>query len=183
MFFFEILSINRNRNFLNFLVLVFLVNVSLLILPSGISASDLTMADKVIIEKEKRRLHLLNNKKIIKSFSVALGLSPLGHKRHEGDSKTPEGSYFLDGRNQNSDFFLSIHVSYPNSTDIQAAKNNGLSPGGEIMIHGQPNNPIYPDVYYETKDWTNGCIAVSNGDMMDIWMTIPDMRIPIDILP
>ena len=99
MFFFEILSINRNRNFLNFLVLVFLVNVSLLILPSGISASDLTMADKVIIEKEKRRLHLLNNNKIIKSFSVALGLSPLGHKQYEGDSKTPEGSYFLDGRN------------------------------------------------------------------------------------
>ena len=168
MFFFGILSINRNRSFLNFLVLIFLVNVSLLILTLDISASDLTMADKVIIEKEKRRLHLLNNNEIIKSFSIALGLSPLGHKRHEGDSKTPEGSYFLDGRNQNSDFFLSIRVSYPNSTDIQAAKNNGLSPGGEIMIHGQPNNGKKK----KGSDWTAGCIALKNSHIRQLYSMI-----------
>jgi murein L,D-transpeptidase YafK len=100
----------------------------------------------------------------------------------EGDFKTPEGSYELDMRNPNSDYFLSIHVSYPNNKDRQEARQKGVDPGGQIMIHGQPNAPTYSAGYYKSTDWTNGCIAVSNSDMIDIWLMTPN-SVAIEILP
>ena len=146
------------------------------------SAGEFPLADKVLIEKGKRKLHLMKEGKPFRSFNIALGSAPIGDKNEEGDFKTPEGSYFLDARNPNSDFFLSIHISYPNGMDRNDATRKGIKPGGQIMIHGQPNTPTYSAGYYKTSDWTNGCIAVSNSDMIDIWLMTPN-TVPIEILP
>ena len=145
-------------------------------------AGDFPLADKVVVEKENRKLHLMKNGEAFRTFDIALGVAPLGDKEREGDQKTPEGLYSLDERNPDSDFFLAIHISYPSSADRADARHNGFDPGGAIMIHGQPNLPTYSTAYYRKEDWTNGCIAVSNSDMIDIWlMTSND--IPIEILP
>jgi murein L,D-transpeptidase YafK len=149
-------------------------------MPAG--ASDFPVADKILVEKAKRQLHLLSNGVAIRTFKIALGFAPDGDKEKEGDQKTPEGYYLLDGRNPDSDFFLSIHISYPNATDRAEARNKGVQPGGQIMIHGQPNEPTYSPGYYAQEDWTNGCIAVSNSDMIDIWLMTPN-SVPIEILP
>jgi len=150
--------------------------------PSTAIAGDFPVADKVLIEKEKRKLHLMRDGKPFRTFDIALGMAPIGDKNEEGDFKTPEGSYLLDARNPNSDYFLSIHISYPNRADRTTARKKGVNPGGEIMIHGQPNTPTYSAGYYKLADWTNGCIAVSNSDMIDIWLMTPD-SVAIEILP
>ena len=145
-------------------------------------ASDFPVADLVIIEKGKRKLHLFKDSKPFRSFDIALGIQPQGHKFREGDFRTPEGRYLLDARNPNSDYFLSIHVSYPNRDDRQRARELGVDPGGAIMIHGLPNEPTRSETYYRTQDWTDGCIAVSNSDMIDIWLMTGD-NTPIEIRP
>jgi len=145
-------------------------------------ASDFPVADKIVVEKAARKLYLIRNGEAFRTFEIALGVVPEGHKEEEGDQKTPEGRYMLDGRNPNSDFFLSIHISYPSSSDRQNARTRGVRPGGQIMIHGQPNAPTYSAAYYAREDWTNGCIAVSNSDMIDIWLMTPNL-VPIEILP
>ena len=147
-----------------------------------LEASDFPLADKVLVEKGERKLHLLKNGIPFRTFDIALGLAPEGDKEMEGDQKTPEGTYLLDGRNPDSDYFLSIHISYPNSRDRARARANGVDPGGAIMIHGQPNIPTFSASYYAREDWTNGCIAVSNSDMIDIWLMTPD-NVPIEIVP
>lgn len=150
--------------------------------PATSLASEFPQADLVIVEKAKRKLHLLNNGEILRTFDIALGIVPTGDKEKEGDFRTPEGRYMLDVRNENSEYFLSIHVSYPNRDDLNEARAKGLDPGGAIMIHGQPNVPTRSETYYRTQDWTNGCVAVSNSDMIDIWlMTRP--YTPIEIRP
>lgn len=158
------------------------VTVLVAMLPTTIQAGDFPIADKVLIEKAARKLHLLANGKAFRTFEIALGIRPVGDKKKEGDFKTPEGEYLLGGRNQNSDFFLSIHVSYPNQADRSEAKQQGVEPGGAIMIHGQPNEPTRSEAYYRTQDWTNGCIAVSNSDMIDIWLMTGE-NTPIEIRP
>jgi len=145
-------------------------------------ASDFPVAELVIIEKGERKLHLVHAGEPFRTFDIALGPQPQGHKSQEGDLRTPEGRYLLDARNPNSEYFLSIHVSYPNRTDRQRASSLGVDPGGAIMIHGQPNQPTYSETYYRTQDWTNGCIAVSNSDMIDIWLMTRD-NTPIEIRP
>jgi len=146
------------------------------------TAGDERLADKVLVEKGARRLHLLQGEKVIGTYPIRLGLNPYGHKRREGDFRTPEGNYRLVRRNPNSRFFLSIEISYPNREDAAVAKEEGFSPGGLIMIHGQPNDPRKSAEYYARNDWTDGCIAVSNLDMMDIWRRAP-LGIPIEIRP
>lgn len=150
--------------------------------PSPATASAIEMADRVVVRKAERRLLLMRGDRILRSFEVALGLSPKGPKQQEGDFRTPEGNYHLAGRNANSDFFLAIQVNYPGPEDLRRASARGVDPGGQIMIHGQPNQPSRPLEYYQTRDWTNGCIAVSNSDMVDIWLMTPD-NTPIQILP
>lgn len=145
-------------------------------------AGDFPLADKILVEKGKRKLHLLLNGEAIKTYDIALGVVPVGDKVREGDQKTPEGVYRMDKRNPDSDYFLSIHISYPNRQERQEAKRSGVNPGGQIMIHGQPNEPNYSAAYYRKEDWTNGCIAVSNSDMIDIWLMTPN-NVPIEILP
>lgn len=148
---------------------------------SSIEAA-LPLADRVVVHKGERKLQLLRNGVALRTFKVALGLRPEGHKQFEGDYRTPEGVYRLTRRNPNSEYFLSIQVDYPNERDIARARKQGLRPGGSIMIHGQPNVPKKSRDYYSNVDWTEGCIAVSNSDMVEIWlMTPPDT--PIEILP
>ncbi len=145
-------------------------------------AGEFPLAEKIVVEKEERKLHLIKDNVIFRTFDIALGIAPVGNKETEGDFKTPEGVYTLDTRNPDSDFFLAIHISYPNHRDRRAARAKGVSPGGQIMIHGQPNSPTYSAAYYRKQDWTNGCIAVSNSDMIDIWLMAPN-DIPIEIRP
>ena len=148
---------------------------------SSVEAS-LPMADRVLVRKADRKLQLLRNGEVIRTFKIALGLRPEGHKQFEGDYRTPEGQYRLTRRNPNSEYFLSIQVDYPNADDLKRARKLGQRPGGSIMIHGQPNMPKKSRDYYSNVDWTEGCIAVSNSDMVEIWlMTPPDT--PIEILP
>lgn len=159
------------------------VAIFALLMPGMVQAGNFPVADRVIIEKEARLLHLVQDDEIFRTFKIALGISPVGDKLREGDFKTPEGKYLLDGRNPNSDFFLSIHISYPDPVDWRQASEAGYdNPGSAIMIHGQPNSPTYSETYYRTQDWTNGCIAVSNSDMIDIWLMTGD-NTPIEIKP
>jgi murein L,D-transpeptidase YafK len=145
-------------------------------------AGNFDVADKVVVEKGRRRLYLLRDERIIAEYPVKLGLNPYGPKLREGDFRTPEGSYRLARRNPRSDFFLSIQVSYPSDVDMRRARSNGDKPGGLIMIHGEPNVPRKPAEYYARNDWTDGCIAVSNADMVDIWLRT-QAGIPIEIRP
>ena len=163
-----------------FKTLLLLGAVVTTVMPGVSVTGEFPVADKVLIEKSERKLHLLKNGVSFRSFDIALGIRPVGDKMQEGDFMTPEGTYRLDSRNSQSDFFLAIHVSYPNQQDRRNAKRIGVNPGGAIMIHGQPNSPTKSEVYYRTQDWTNGCIAVSNSDMIDIWlMTTDDTLIEI----
>lgn len=168
----------QGRDLLLVLLLAFATGVPLW--PA--TASDFPVADLVVVEKGQRKLHLLKNGEILRSFDIALGIAPLGDKEKEGDFRTPEGRYLLDMRNPNSEYFLSIRVSYPNLEDRREARARGYDPGGAIMIHGQPNAPTRSETYYRTQDWTNGCVAVSNSDMIDIWLMTAD-NTPIDIRP
>lgn len=148
----------------------------------GGTAAGPLLADRVVVRKSERRMYLMHGDTILRSYRVALGLNPVGPKEQEGDSRTPEGHYQLTRRNPHSEYFLSIQVSYPNDKDLQRARRNRLTPGGSIMIHGLPNELRREPTYYEKRDWTDGCIAVSDSDMLEIWLMTPQ-DIPIDILP
>jgi murein L,D-transpeptidase YafK len=155
---------------------------ALFLLQGGLQAGGFPTADRVVVDKSDRKLHLMQGGEVFRTFDIALGIRPVGDKEFEGDFRTPEGRYLLDARNPNSEFFLSIRVSYPNGQDIREARAKGLDPGGAIMIHGQPNVPTRSETYYRTQDWTNGCIAVSNSDMIDIWLMTGE-NTPIEIRP
>jgi murein L,D-transpeptidase YafK len=148
----------------------------------GTVATGLLRADYVVVDKSDRKLYLYKAGRVLREFDVSLGLVPTGPKQREGDFRTPEGKYLLDVRNTNSDYFLSIHVSYPNEADRARARTQGVDPGGQIMIHGWPNEPKYDLRRYQDTDWTDGCIAVSNSDMIDIWLMTRDST-PIEIRP
>ena len=151
-------------------------------LPGASFATEPEMAERVLIKKSERKLYLYKGDQVLRSMDIALGLVPTGDKEAEGDFRTPEGDYKLTKRNPASDYFLSIQISYPDKKDERAARMRGQSPGGQIMIHGQPNVPKYSDEYYRMSDWTEGCVALSNSDMVDVWlMTTPNT--PISIVP
>ncbi len=139
-------------------------------------------ADRIVVVKSERKLHLMKGDEVMRSYDVSLGRNPTGPKIEEGDLRTPEGRYIIDWRNPNSDFFMSLHVSYPNTRDLARSRAQGVHPGGNIMIHGQPNDsePTLHD--YLDDDWTDGCVAVSNSAMMEIWLSVEDFT-PIDIRP
>jgi murein L,D-transpeptidase YafK len=143
--------------------------------------NQLPTATRVVVRKAARRLELMRGSEVLGSYHISLGLVPTGQKEKAGDFRTPEGRYLLTRRNARSDFFLSIQVSYPGPDDMKRARKNGWDPGGSIMIHGLPNR-LKRDPNYYTSDWTDGCIAVSNSDMVEIWLLTHDDT-PIDILP
>jgi murein L,D-transpeptidase YafK len=139
-------------------------------------------AERIVVRKADRRMDLYRQGAVIASFRVSLGLVPSGHKQREGDFRTPEGSYRLTRRNARSDFFLAVQVSYPEPIDLAIARKHGWSPGGLIMVHGLPNDLKYPRDRYLNTDWTDGCIALSNEDMLDFWL-LTGQGTPIEIHP
>jgi len=146
------------------------------------SAEEIASATLVVVHKAEHKLYLYNGNRLLGEYKVQLGLSPSGQKEREHDFRTPEGHYYLAWRNTRSDYFLAIQVSYPNKEDEVRARKNRWAPGGSIMIHGYPNTPKHPAAYYQSNDWTDGCIALSNSDMVEVWMRTQD-NIPIDIYP
>jgi lipoprotein-anchoring transpeptidase ErfK/SrfK len=146
------------------------------------AANPLPVANQVVVHKGERRLELWRGRELLRSYRISLGLNPDGHKQQEGDFRTPEGRYRLNARNPRSDFFLSLAVSYPDKADVARARQAGVAPGGAIMIHGLPNQPKWSPEHYAKNDWTDGCIALSNADMMEVWMLVPTGT-PIDIRP
>ena len=132
---------------------------------------------QVIVQKDERRLFLMHHNKVLKTYPVELGFAPQGHKQFEGDGKTPEGFYYIDRRNPNSKFHLSIGLSYPNPSDRAFAAANKKSPGGDIFIHGGPRKGIDP---MNKRDWTAGCISVTDRQIEDIYAMVRDGT-PIDI--
>lgn len=149
--------------------------------PAQVPAS-IIQADKVVVIKKKRVLLLLKNGTVLKKYRIAIGRNPVGRKTRLGDGKTPEGEYVLDRRNPNSRFYRSIHISYPNADDLERARGKGVTPGSAIMIHGLPKN--YEDVgkLHTVTNWTRGCIAVTNGEIDEIWSLVADGT-PIVIKP
>ena len=139
-------------------------------------------ADLVLVEKSKQLLTLSKAGKTIASYHVVFGANPVGHKQQEGDEKTPEGKYMLDFKKSDSAFHKAIHISYPNAQDIAAAKAKGVSPGGSIMIHGQKNGLGWLTAVSQRFNWTNGCIALSNADMEQVWAYV-DAGTTIEIRP
>lgn len=132
----------------------------------------------IVVNKTARRMYLLNGDTVLTSHDIALGFAPGGHKQIEGDGKTPEGPYVIDRRNPNSEFHLSLGISYPNADDVAHARALGKSPGGDIFIHGE-RNPLKRN---RSGDWTWGCIAVTNREMEDIYAMVRDGT-PITINP
>jgi len=138
--------------------------------------------DHIVVHKAARRLYLMDGGRIVRSYKIALGLEPVGPKERDGDFRTPEGWYRLARRNPRSNYFLSIQISYPNAEDLARARVHHWQTGGSIMIHGLPNRLKNSPWYYQHNDWTDGCIAVSDADMVEIWLLTRDGT-PIDILP
>ncbi len=131
-----------------------------------------TFADEVLVSKTDKRLHLIKDKKILRSFDVVFGENPIGHKQQEGDERTPEGEYTLDYKKEDSAYFRAIHISYPNAQDIAQAKARNVKPGGAIMIHGQRNGFGWAAKLTQQFNWTNGCIALTNEDMQVVWDSV-----------
>lgn len=132
------------------------------------------IVDRVLIEKSAHRLTLFQNGAPLKKYRVALGKKPVGKKTTEGDCKTPEGLYTIDRRKPNSTFHRALHVSYPNEDDKRQAAARGVSPGGDIMIHGLMNGMGWIGKLHLTLDWTAGCIAMTNQETDELWRTVPD---------
>lgn len=131
------------------------------------------VADHIVIIKSARTMTLMNHDKVLKTYRVALGSSPLGAKEKQGDHKTPEGDYVIDARNAHSQYHLSLHISYPNAQDRRRARKLGVDPGGDIMIHGLPPGYADPGSKHTQWDWTWGCVAVTNKEIEEIWSLVP----------
>ena len=138
--------------------------------------------DKILIEKKDRRLMLISKGEVLKTYKIALGGNPNGPKERQGDNKTPEGTYFIDSRNKDSLYHLSLHISYPNERDKKRAKERGVSPGGNIMIHGIKNGFSWVGESHAEVDWTKGCIAVTDEEIEEIAKAAPNGTI-VEIRP
>ena len=139
-------------------------------------------ADRVLVLKGQRALELLDQGKVIRTYKIALGGNPIGPKTRQGDHKTPEGVYILDSRNPHSRFYKAIHISYPNARDSAAARAQGVSPGGDVFVHGLPNGYGWIGASHRLKDWTDGCIAVTDREIDEILAAVKDGT-PIEIRP
>ena len=131
-------------------------------------------ADRVVVLKRERILQLLSHGQVLKTYKIALGGEPVGPKTRQGDHKTPEGVYVLDSRNPRSHFYKAIHVSYPDAHDRAEARKNHVSPGGDVFLHGLPNGFKWVGASHRLKDWTDGCIAVTDEEIDEIWAAVKD---------
>jgi len=139
-------------------------------------------ADKILIEKKARRLMLIAKGEVLKTYKIALGGNPIGPKEKQGDNKTPEGRYFIDSRNKDSQYHRSLHISYPNEKDKKRAEKLAVSPGGDIMIHGIKKGFSWVGDAHTEVDWTKGCIAVTDEEIEEIGRLTPNGTI-VEILP
>ncbi len=153
----------------------------LLFLAASLSSAELK-ADRVVVHKERRTLELMHGGDVIKTYKIALGGEPLGPKTRLGDHRTPEGAYVIDSRNDHSQFHRSLHISYPNATDRERARKLRVSPGGDIFIHGLPNGYGFIGAAHRARDWTDGCIAVTDQEIEEIWNLV-DNGTPVEIRP
>lgn len=150
----------------------------LLTLFSGLCFPDV---DLVKVDKSENKMYLIKDGKTLKQFHVAFGTNPKGHKKQEGDEKTPEGIYTLDYKKENSSYYRAMHISYPNTKDVEEAKKRGVSPGGFIMVHGQKNRFGWLSFITQRFNWTNGCIALTNPEM-DEFMRLVNVGTKIEIV-
>ncbi len=165
------------------LILAMLPTVALALEPEMVTvyhASGLR-ADRLVVDKGERRLYVMQDGYVVRTYPVALGRDPVGPKQMQGDGRTPEGEYYIDWRNPNSRFYRSLRISYPSPADRQYAAYLGVDPGGMIMIHGSPNVTRTGD-YGVRADWTEGCIAVSNDAMDELWEAVTEGT-PVEIRP
>ena len=140
------------------------------------------VVESVLVDKSERKMWLIVDGEKYKVYDIALGDQPIGHKAEEGDQKTPEGQYLLDYRNPKSRYHLSLHINYPQKADRDQAASRGVSPGGDIFIHGLPNGLGRFPSLFKGRDWTDGCIAVANDEITEIWRLVKDGT-PIKIMP
>jgi murein L,D-transpeptidase YafK len=138
--------------------------------------------DSIYVVKHLRRMFVYRQGTLLKVYKVALGDAPVGHKHFQGDEKTPEGLYYIDGRNPNSSCHKNLGISYPNDADRAYARKIGLPTGGDIKIHGLPNGQGYIGAAHLSDDWTNGCIAVTDEEMDELYQYVKT-RAPIMIRP
>lgn len=143
---------------------------------------DGDLADRIVVEKAERRMVLSRAGEVIRTYDIALGFGEPGDKAREGDGRTPEGLYAISGRNPRSAYHLSLRIDYPRPDDIAAARARGEDPGGDIMIHGLPNGLGWLGAGHLSRDWTDGCIAVTDVEIREIWSLVPDGT-PIEIRP
>ncbi|MFI2811872.1 MULTISPECIES: murein L,D-transpeptidase family protein [Microbulbifer] len=155
---------------------------ALLLLAPFFASAAVTKADEVVVYKSKALMQLKKNGRVLKSYKVSFGDNPRGHKIQQGDERTPEGRYTLDWKNPQSRFYRSIHISYPNRADKARARRLGVNPGGDIMIHGIKPQWTGMEDYLKRMNWTDGCIAVNNREMDEIWAMV-DTPTPISIYP
>jgi murein L,D-transpeptidase YafK len=139
-------------------------------------------ATSILIDKQARRLTLLRHDAVLKTYDIALGTNPVGHKQQEGDRRTPEGTYAIDFKNQRSRFHLALRISYPNAADRERAHSQGVPPGSDIMIHGVRNGLGWLGRWHLGRDWTDGCAAVTNTEIEEIWAMV-DVGTPVTIKP
>jgi murein L,D-transpeptidase YafK len=179
----QVFIVTKSRQFFAVFLLSGLFFLSL---PAGdLRASRVpyyVQADYVLVEKEKRRMTLYRAGRVIRRYQVSLGKGGLDPKMREGDMLTPEGLYHIDTRNPESAYHLSLRISYPGPEDLRRAQRLGVSPGGDIMIHGLASEADMYMAHKRTGDWTEGCIAVSNAEIEEIWHLVPDGT-PIAIRP
>lgn len=147
---------------------------------TGLPAS--ARADHVVVDKSARTLRLMHGDQVLKTYRVSLGGAPVGAKQREGDQRTPEGEYRIDYRNPQSDYHLALHISYPAPADTARAQQAGVSAGGDIMIHGAPNGYGWIGRIHRFRDWTAGCVAVTDVEIEEIWRAVPDGT-PVTLLP
>ena len=133
-----------------------------------------TTIDRILVEKAERKLSIFRGGRKLKTYQIALGGNPVGAKEQEGDMKTPEGVYRIDYRNPNSDYHLALHISYPSDEDNTRAAQRGVSAGFDIMIHGLPNGQGWIGAAHRQKDWTAGCIALTDEEIEELWRVTPD---------
>lgn len=146
------------------------------------AGSETVYVDKVVVRKAERKMYLLKDEKIYREYKIALGDNPVGHKQQEGDERTPEGIYTIDYRNPQSSYHLSLHIDYPNKHDKESARRKGVDPGGAIFIHGSPNGFGFLGKFLAFTDWTDGCIAVTDKEIEEIWKLVQNGTF-IEILP
>jgi murein L,D-transpeptidase YafK len=146
------------------------------------SEPDAVTADRVVVVKSAHSLSLIKGSRVLRTYKIAIGHNSVGAKARSGDHKTPEGSYVIDGKKGNSRFHRALHISYPNQTDRERAQRAGVEPGGDIEIHGIQNGLGWIRRLHRSVDWTDGCIAVTDSEIDEIWNQV-GIGTPVEIRP